>query len=197
MAKARANGEPTPSSVGGLGLGEDDKGVVGGGCVSMRTVPNYCNMSVGRDEASVAAQAGQVGTGSGNTSMSSSRKRSRNTGGGTKRRAIGSVVRSSVREGRTYKRQKGVEMKNKNNAKQTQQGGGAGGNAKQQQISTTIPNPLPAISNVLYPYVMAPPPVLGGMLDAEGKKKGTRGRQQLVKTATHGTLPMHALEDAV
>ena len=152
----------------------------------MRTVPNYSNMSVGRDEASVAAQAGQVGTGS-----SVSRKRSRGVGGGTKRKAIGSVVRSAVREGRTYKRQKGVEMKKK--MKQ-----GEGGTDKQQQQQTfTIPNPLPAISNVLHPYVMAPPPVLGGVFDSEGKKKGTRGRQQLVKTATHGTLPMHALEDAV
>jgi hypothetical protein len=40
------------------------------------------------------------------------------------------------------------------------------------------------------------PPVLGEE-NGEGKRKKTRGRQQLVNTATHGTLPMAALEDAV
>ncbi len=66
-----------------------------------------------------------------------------------------------------------------------------------------IPNPLPSISNILDPYVMAPPvagavPPVASELGAE-KTNATksRGRQQLVNTATHGTLPMAALEDAV
>lgn len=158
LAKARANGEV-----------EEEKIVTTS--VPMRTVPG--NMSLGTDSVSMAAAAGQVGTGSIATV-----KRSRRTGG-TKRRAIGSVVRSSVREGRTSKRQKMAQAK------------------RDKKKQSDVPNPLPAISSILDPYVMAPP-VLGVQPQdqVEGKKK-TRGRQQLVQTATHGTIPMAALEDAV
>jgi SHAQKYF class myb-like DNA-binding protein len=158
LAKARANGE------------EEEKIVAA--AVPMRTVPG--NMSVGTDSVSLAAAAGQVGTGA-----LPPPKRSRRNVGGTKRRAIGSVVRSSVREGRTYKRQKMLEGKNK-------------------VPPSDVPNPLPSISSLLDPYVMAPP-VMGvqPMEVEDGKKRKSRGRQQLVNTATHGTLPMAALEDAV
>lgn len=81
-----------------------------------------------------------------------------------------------MREGRNIKRQKMLEEGEK----------------------IDVPNPLPAISSILDPYVMAPPPAIGAQqpLDEVGKKKG-RGRQQMVHTASHGTLPMAALEDAV
>lgn len=170
LAKARANGDadldavdkvvPPPSASSG---------------VLMRTLPN---MSLGTDSVSMAAAAGQIGTG---TVPAPGRKRKTNVQG-TKRKAIGSVVRSSVREGRNWKRQKMVE-------------------AKLQGAATGIPNPLPSISNILDPYVMAPPvpgavPPVASEVDAEKTNK-SRGRQQLVNSATHGTLPMAALEDAV
>lgn len=66
-----------------------------------------------------------------------------------------------------------------------------------------MPNPLPSVSNVLDPYVnatmgMPPPPKLQNNAPSQqGAKQNGRGRQQMVHTATHGTLPMAALEDAV
>lgn len=161
------------------------------------------------------------------TSRGVGKKRRLSSGGvgsGTKRRVIGNIVRSAIREGRNVKRQKTAEAKRM-----------CGGTASNQEPSppsaaaqlskektssnppTTaideyqtavgvVPNPLPSVSQVLDPYVMAthplpslPTPVLdrrgiggGGSVITNG-----RGRKQIVHTATHGTLPMAALEDAV
>ncbi|KAL3774525.1 hypothetical protein HJC23_004981 [Cyclotella cryptica] len=144
------------------------------GGVVMRTLPN---MTLGTDSVSLAAAAGRLGLGR----CPLGRKR-RTNAQGTKRRAIGSVVRSSVRR-RNWKRQKMVEEKLQGNV-------------------TDIPNPLPSISNILDPYVM-PPRCLGRCLRwflrrlQKSECQQESGRQQLVHTATHGTLPMAALEDAV
>lgn len=171
--------------------------------VTMRTVNqhhhgNHGNMSLGTDSVSMAAAAGQIDIASG-VSTSSGGASSRNTtttsgglkrrtnaksaggGGGTKRRAIGSVVRSAVREGRNVKRQKIAEGRRNGGATAATSGGDGG-----------VPNPLPAISNILDPYV----PSVASAAAVAGAKKG-RGRQQIVQTATHGSLPMAALEDAV
>eukprot|EP00804_Cyclotella_cryptica_P001210 CCRYP_012717-RA/>CCRYP_012717-RA protein AED:0.01 eAED:0.01 QI:942/1/1/1/1/1/2/276/600 len=173
LAKARANGDAELDAV--------EKVVAppsAAGGVVMRTLPN---MTLGTDSVSLAAAAGQIGTGA----VSAAGRKRRTNAQGTKRRAIGSVVRSSVREGRNWKRQKMVEEKLQGNV-------------------TDIPNPLPSISNILDPYVM-PPPVPGAVPPVVSAEAGaekvnankSRGRQQLVHTATHGTLPMAALEDAV
>ncbi|KAL7483966.1 hypothetical protein ACHAW6_009777 [Cyclotella cf. meneghiniana] len=174
LAKARANGDADLDAV--------DKVVPppsANGAVVMRTLPN---MTLGTDSVSMAAAAGQIGTAA---VPAPGRKRKTNAQG-TKRKAIGSVVRSSVREGRNWKRQKMLEDKLNGQGK-----------------AVDIPNPLPSISKILDPYVMAPPVPGAGLSVASqqsAEKTNTiknRGRQQLVNTATHGTLPMAALEDAV
>ena len=86
-----------------------------------------------------------------------------------------------MREGRNVKRQKIAEARRNGGATAATSGGDGG-----------VPNPLPAISNILDPYV----PSVASAAAVAGAKKG-RGRQQIVQTATHGSLPMAALEDAV
>ncbi len=114
-------------------------------------------------------------------------------GGGTKRRAIGNVVRSAVREGRNVKRQKIAELKRKGDAAAAQLSAAATTSVNDEHQS--VPNPLPSISQILDPYM--PPNLPGGAPLAAPGRVARRGRQQLVHTATHGTLPMAALEDAV
>ncbi|KAL7554580.1 hypothetical protein ACHAWF_019042 [Thalassiosira exigua] len=161
------------------------------------------NMSLGTDPTSLAAAAGGMSSAAAK-GPGGGRKRKAGAGGGARRKAIGNVVRSAVREGRNVKRQKTAEVKRK---------GRAGSDASAGSVAL-VPNPLPAVSAVLDPYVMtaaagvpppAPAPAPGGTQQPsttiqgqapQAKKKG-RGRQQLVQTATHGTLPMAALEDAV
>mmetsp|Transcript_17566 Transcript_17566/g.30973 ORF Transcript_17566/g.30973 Transcript_17566/m.30973 type:complete len:667 (-) Transcript_17566:429-2429(-) len=221
LAKARENGE----SVAGVGMG-----TVGGAVVTSVAPPghnHHGSMRLGNDPASMAAAAagGQVGIATAASMVSAGgargggRKRRNTTpGGGTKRRAIGNVVRSAVREGRNVKRQEIAEGQRK-----VASGGigasmaaapGAAVAVPVQALSMAqppangakeeyqVPNPLPAVSNVLDPYVatttmgMRPVPAAGTAAAAAAKKNG-RGRQQMVHTATHGTLPMAALEDAV
>lgn len=163
--------------------------------VSMRTVSHHDrgNMSIGTDPTSLAAAAGHVGIAD-SGAMGGGRKRraGSNPGGSTKRRAIGSVVRSSVREGRTAKRQsKAAQRRNKKKEQDQQQAGPQVGEVEIEDV----PNPLPSISNVLDPYMPLPPPP--GTLTANVSNNKTTGRNQLVNTATHNTLPMAALEDAV
>ena len=206
-------------------------------------------MAIGTDPTSLAAAAGNVNIAScdGSTSKGGRKRRgassaNANGSGTTKRRVIGNVVRSAVREGRNVKRQKIAESKRNTNKKSstaassaTGRGGAVSSNTnatpsssvalptiKEEEESAAlvyqVPNPLPSISSVLDPYVVvsttvnncvgmppppsapsvAPvaPPVAGGA-NTNNNNKAQRGRQQLVNTATHGTLPMAALEDAV
>lgn len=258
------------------------------------------NMSLGTDPTSLAAAAGNVNIAStecgglvygmhhhhhhlthaqvtmSTVAVANSRGRTRTPttkagGGGTKRRVIGNIVRSAVREGRNMKRQKIMAENNKRGSSTKKKGGGVavddvGGDvpptksdtaataeapdavpSTATQVSaevssssasssstpyTVVPNPLPAISQVLDPYVsvvasvasssttsmgtgMPPPPSTlasapapFGSVTATSTTAGNsgaaktsavvqRGRQQLVHTAGHGTLPMAALEDAV
>lgn len=156
--------------------------------VSMRTVSHHDrgNMSIGTDPTSMAAAAGHVGIAD-SGAMGGARKRraGSNPGGSTKRRAIGSVVRSSVREGRTAKRQSKAAQRRKQKEQQQQ--------GLEVEEVEDVPNPLPAISQMLDPYMPLPPPP--GTLTTNVSK--TTGRNQLVQTSTHNTLPMAALEDAV
>ncbi|KAL7528336.1 hypothetical protein ACHAXR_002390, partial [Thalassiosira sp. AJA248-18] len=233
LAKARQNGESVPGGVVVGGMGN----VVGGAVVTTNTgMPGVAptqqqlvSMGTVVVQASAARGAGAGGRG---------KRRNVAGGGGTKRRAIGNVVRSAVREGRNVKRQKVAETKRKGRANSTASAASAGtvasavpaaaAAAAQQapaappQPMTTqptivasavssetnpkeeyqVPNPLPAVSNVLDPYVtttmgMPPPPAPASNAAAQQAKKKGRGRQQMVHTATHGTLPMAALEDAV
>jgi len=145
-------------------------------------------MSIGTDPTSLAAAAGHVGIAD-SGAMGGARKRraGSNPGGSTKRRAIGSVVRSSVREGRTAKRQNKAAQRRKHKMEEH------GLEIGEVNNVDDVPNPLPSISQVLDPYMPLPPPP--GTLTANVSK--TTGRNQLVNTATHNTLPMAALEDAV
>jgi len=183
--------------------------------VTMRTTthPNSSvsshvgNMSLGTDPASLAAAGGAViSTATGAVPRGGARKRrGAAPGGGTKRRAIGNVVRSAVREGRNVKRQKIAEGKRKgvtatavpsSQPAAVQKAQPSANGAKEEY---QVPNPLPAVSNVLDPYVSTATmgrPAPSSAVAAAAKKNG-RGRQQIVHTATHGTLPMAALEDAV
>lgn len=215
LAKARQNGEQvggvmdgSGAGVGGAGgnhhhqhvpMATRDDGVGGASSgayphVSMRTVSHHDrgNMSIGTDPTSLAAAAGHVGIAD-SGAMGGGRKRraGSNPGGSTKRRAIGSVVRSSVREGRTAKRQsKAAQRRNKKKEQDQQQGPHVG-----EVDIEDVPNPLPSISNVLDPYMPLPPPP--GTLTANVSNNKATGRNQLVNTATHNALPMAALEDAV
>eukprot|EP00986_Skeletonema_menzelii_P017547 scaffold20338_cov140-Skeletonema_menzelii.AAC.4 len=215
LAKARQNGE----QVGGVMDGSGASVAVAGGNqhhhvpmatrdevggtssasfphVSMRTVSHHDrgNMSIGTDPTSLAAAAGHVGIAD-SGAMGGARKRraGSNPGGSTKRRAIGSVVRSSVREGRTAKRQSKAAQRRKKKDQQNLQAGEQGLEVGDIDVCDDVPNPLPSISQVLDPYMPLPPPP--GTLTANVSK--TTGRNQLVNTATHNTLPMAALEDAV
>ena len=192
-------------------LGPDGQPVV-----SMRTTSHATasassslgNTAMGSDPSASWVGTGGEGGGAAGAMHGSGRSRRRAShasGGGTKRRVIGNVVRSAVREGRNVKRQKIAELKRK--------GGGGGGDAPVADAALpsdpvavaaagdgkedhpVVPNPLPSLSKILDPY-MPPPPPPGAPLAAPGRVGG-RGRQQLVHTATHGTLPMAALEDAV
>ena len=147
------------------------------------------------------------------------KRRNAAPGGGTKRRAIGNVVRSAVREGRNVNRQKIAEGKRKvvlprgvtpaahavpsAQAFPVQVLSMAQPPANGAKEEYQVPNPLPAVSNVLDPYVatttmgVRPPPLVAGTAAAAAAKKNGRGRQQIVQTALHGRLPMAALEDAV
>ncbi|KAL3810461.1 hypothetical protein ACHAXA_002729 [Cyclostephanos tholiformis] len=147
-------------------------------------------------------------------------------GGGTKRRVIGNIVRSAVREGRNVKRQKTAEAIRKcggTAAMPCQEpslpsDGGQPSTAKSfsnppmtfleenQGSVDVLPNPLPSVSQVLDPYVIVThplPPLATPVLDPCGIGGGGRvttngrGRKQIVHTATHGSLPLAALEDAV
>lgn len=166
--------------------------------------------------------------------MGGGRKRRVNApSAGTKRRAIGNVVRSAVREGRNVKRQKIAETKRNRGRRASIESASSGGTVGTAGTSPSpptvpsavavpsssgnsnvnavigadgkqVPNPLPAVSSVLDPYVTAtmgmPPPganAAGGQVPQAASKARGRGRQQMVHTATHGTLPMAALEDAV
>ena len=163
--------------------------------VSMRTVSHHHdrgNMSIGTDPTSMAAAAGHVGIADSGSMGGRKRRAGSNPGGSTKRRAIGSVVRSSVREGRTAKRQSKAAQKRKQKELQQQQQQQQGVEIGEVE-NVDVPNPLPAISQVLDPYMPLPPPP--GVLGSNASK--ATGRNQLVQTATHGTLPMAALEDAV
>lgn len=141
--------------------------------------------------------------------------------GGTKRRVIGNILRSAVREGRNFKRQKTAQAIRKCGGTTAISGqepylpsdGALPSTAKslsnppmtlldEYQVTVgTVPNPLPSVSQVLDPYVMVThshPPLTTPMLDSRGG--GTtngRGPKQMVHTASHGMLPMAALEDAV
>ena len=144
--------------------------------------------------------------------------------GGTKRRVIGNIIRSAVREGRNIKRQKTAEvMRNCGDTPAiSDQGpsllsdGALPSTAKnptmtlldENQVAVgVVPNPLPSVSQVLEPYVMVShshPPPAAPMLDRGigggsgfGVTSNGRGSKQIVHTATHGLLPMAALEDAV
>lgn len=147
-------------------------------------------------------------------------------GGGTKRRVIVNIVRSAVREGRNIKRQKTAEAKRKcggtaampnqepsnppaaaqPSTAKTPSNPPTNGMDEYQAAIGAVPNPLPSVSQVLDPYVMVAyplPPLPTPVLDPRGIGGGGcvnpngRGRKQIVDTATHGTLPMAALEDAV
>jgi len=225
LAKARQNGEAVPVQQGGVGQHQVQVsaqvnnhhhaplGVDGQPVVTMRTTTNPIssqypgtthNMALGNDPASLAAAAGNINiaTGAPYTQARGRKRRSNAVPGGTKRRVIGNVVRSAVREGRNVKRQKIAEAKR--NAK-----GEAAASAPSSLPSIKedvpgkfdVPNPLPAVSQVLDPYVvtteMAPPPANATGAANSTKNPVVRGRQQMVNTATHGTLPMAALEDAV
>jgi len=216
LAKARQNGEQVGGVMDGAGAGvavsggnqhhhhhvpmttRDEAGGPPTSAyphVSMRTVSHHDrgNMSIGTDPTSLAAAAGHVGIAdSGALGGARKRRAGSNPGGSTKRRAIGSVVRSSVREGRTAKRQNKAAQKRKHKQQHLQMeehGLELGGVDNVEDV----PNPLPSISQVLDPYMPLPPPP--GTLTANVSK--TTGRNQLVNTATHNTLPMAALEDAV
>mmetsp|Transcript_23558 Transcript_23558/g.49344 ORF Transcript_23558/g.49344 Transcript_23558/m.49344 type:complete len:1138 (-) Transcript_23558:485-3898(-) len=280
LAKARQNGE----AAGGVGMGTVGAAALAGGIppgnhghvhigtaeggelgiaipmgpdgqpvVTMRTTAHPRNMSLGNDPSSSSSNQG--GAGQAGARGGRGRKRSGSApGGGTKRRAIGNVVRSAVREGRNIKRQTIAEAKRNASATAASaapSGGAAPLTAPTRQISAPapaqansiaqpkqpalqpkaakveeelqVPNPLPAVSSVLTPYVstaaaalgMRPAPVASAPMavpkqqqpQAGGQppSKNTggnnpqqqRGRQQLVHTSTHGTLPMAALEDAV
>lgn len=216
LAKARQNGEQVGGVMDGAGAGVAVPGgnqhhhhvpmatrdEVGGASsaayphVSMRTVSHHDrgNMSIGTDPTSLAAAAGHVGIAdSGALGGARKRRAGSNPGGSTKRRAIGSVVRSSVREGRTVKRQSKAAQRRKQKEQQHLQVPGGQGLEVGEVDIEDVPNPLPSISQVLDPYMPLPPPP--GTLTANVSK--TMGRNQLVNTATHNTLPMAALEDAV
>ena len=190
--------------------------------VTMRTTttPNSTyhasNMSVGCDPTSLAAAAGNVGIATAGGVViprvsrggnGGGRKRNSASGGGTKRRAIGNVVRSAVREGRNVKRQRIAEGKRKSGGRGGASAASAAAHPADAGVAEApVPNPLPAVSNVLDPYVTATmgamppppaPPASAGSNAATAKKTNGRGRQQMVQTSTHGTLPMAALEDAV
>mmetsp|Transcript_36168 Transcript_36168/g.87295 ORF Transcript_36168/g.87295 Transcript_36168/m.87295 type:complete len:1009 (-) Transcript_36168:436-3462(-) len=183
------------------------------------------NMSLGHDATSVAAAQGQVGIAAGGLPQAARGGRKRRNavpGGGTKRRVIGNVVRSAVREGRNIKRQKMAQISRKVAPVPTAAvsasapaAGALPSASRPAAVSSAlepaneefpVPNPLPSVSSILDPYVtstmgMPPPPAPApGTVAAQAqakKKGGQRGRQQMVHTATHGTLPMAALEDAV
>lgn len=198
-------------------LGPDGQPVV-----SMRTTSHATPVSASSGNNGIGSDSSSWGTGTGGEGGAgamhgggrSGRRASNVSGGGTKRRVIGNVVRSAVREGRNVKRQKIAELKRKgggvdlpaatpvadahpssssvapssNPTASTAEGGEKGDHE-------LVPNPLPSVSQILDPY-MPPPPPPGAPLAAPGRVGGP-GRQQLVHTATHGTLPMAALEDAV
>jgi SHAQKYF class myb-like DNA-binding protein len=208
LAKARQNGEQVGGVMDGSGAGGGngnhgqvtmatrDEGTSSSSYpqVTMRTISHHAgnggNMSIGSDPTSLAAAAGHVGIADSGALGGRKRRAGSNPGGSTKRRAIGSVVRSSVREGRNAKRQTKAARKRKSK----QQAELDGQNYVEDGAEEVdVPNPLPAISQVLDPYMPLPPPP--GTLTANGPN--TTGRNQLVNTATHNTLPMAALEDAV
>lgn len=181
--------------------------------VSMRTTTHAisASSSSGNDPSSWGA-AGAGGEAGASMSGRSRRRASHVSGGGTKRRVIGNVVRSAVREGRNVKRQKIAELKRRggnampiptladvapssSSAPSLVSGGGGG-----KEDAPLVPNPLPSVSQILDPYMPPPPPPGAPLAAPPGRVGGGRrggGRQQLVHTATHGTLPMAALEDAV
>jgi len=282
LAKARQNGE----ALGGVGMGTVGGAALVGGIppgnhghvhigtaeggemgiaipmgpdgqpvVTMRTTAHPRNMSLGNDPSSSSSNQGGAGQAGARGGRGTKRSGSA-PGGGTKRRAIGNVVRSAVREGRNIKRQSIAEAKRNSfttAVSAAPAGGAASLPAPARQISAPapahsnlivqpsahpkqpviqmkaakveeeyqVPNPLPAVSSVLEPYVstaaavlgMRPAPVASTSIvvpkqqqtggqplakNTSGKKsQQQRGRQQLVHTSTHGTLPMAALEDAV
>lgn len=176
------------------------------------------NMSLGHDATSVAAAQGQVGIAAGGlpqVARGGRKRRNAVPGGGTKRRAIGNVVRSAVREGRNVKRQKMAQNGRKVAPAPVARAPPPAAAPRPAAVPSAlepfneeypVPNPLPSVSSILDPYVtstmgMPPPPAPApGTAAAQAqikKKGGQRGRQQMVHTATHGTLPMAALEDAV
>jgi SHAQKYF class myb-like DNA-binding protein len=124
----------------------------------------------------------------------------------TKRRVIGNVVRSAVREGRNIKRQQIAEKKRKKNSSSSESGSGGNRNSsddckdiisdsEEQSVSSSVTTTLPSVSELLHPFVtsdQAP----GSSSNSSNASAG-KGRKQLVNTATHGMLPMAALEDAV
>lgn len=75
--------------------------LMNGGGAAQRT-GGASGMTLGSDAASLAAVTGAIGT----ASVGGGAKKRRTVPNGTKRRAIGSVVRSAVREGRNAKRQR-------------------------------------------------------------------------------------------
>ena len=120
----------------------------------------------------------------------------------TKRRVIGNVVRSAVREGRNIKRQQIAEKKRKmNNNSSSSSGNSSDGckdiisDSEEQSLSSSVTTTLPSVSELLHPFVtsdQAP-----GSSSSSSNATAGKGRKQLVNTATHGMLPMAALEDAV
>lgn len=126
----------------------------------------------------------------------------------TKRRVIGNVVRSAVREGRNIKRQQFAEKKRKKMNSSGSGGGDSSDNCEEDVVSenTTIDDDdeehsllssptLPSVSELLDPFVISAhqPDSSNNTTTSAGKGR----KQKMVNTATHGMLPMAALEDAV
>ena len=125
----------------------------------------------------------------------------------TKRRVIGNVVRSAVREGRNIKRQQIAEKKRKKMNSSGSGGGDSSDNCEEDVVSenTTIDDDeehsflssptLPSVSELLDPFVISAhqPDSSNNTTTSAGKGR----KQKMVNTATHGMLPMAALEDAV
>jgi len=177
LAKARQSGAVDGHAALGVSTAEAHDGPPGSG--------RGGNMSIGTDPTSLAAAAG------GMTMTTRGRRRRsahpQGAGGGTKRRSIGNVVRSAVREGRTAKRLRAATSSSSAAAD-----GNGPGDADEELV-------LPAVGTMLGHYVSNPPPAAEANSAAPAPVSQQRqgGRERKVTTKGHGTLTQAALEDAM
>jgi len=186
LAKARQSGAVDGHAALGVSTAEAYDGPAGA-----RAGGAGGNMSIGTDPTSLAAAAGGMTmTTRGRRRRSAHGAGAPGSAGSTKRRSIGNVVRSSVREGRTAKRLRSSDMRLRNT-------GSDGLDDVDEELV------LPAVGTMLGHYVDHPPPAAAAGTSAapvpvaQQQEGSGGGRERKVTTAGHGTLTQAALEDAM